>query len=48
MENSDVKLLSVKQAAEFIGVSVPTIRRWAQQKKLIGLKVGSRGDWRFT
>jgi excisionase family DNA binding protein len=48
MENNNEKLLSVQQAAVFLGVSVPTIRRWAQQKKLNGIKVGTRGDWRFT
>lgn len=42
------QLLSVKQAAIFLGVSVPTIRRWAQNNLLQGVKVGVRGDWRFT
>lgn len=41
-------LLSVHKAATFLGVSVTTIRRWAQQKKLNGVKLGTRGDWRFT
>lgn len=41
-------LLNVKQAAQFLGVNVGTIRRWARSKTLTGLKVGIRGDWRFT
>lgn len=41
-------LLNVKQAAEFLGVNVGTIRRWARAKVLTGIKVGIRGDWRFT
>lgn len=41
-------LLDVEQAADFLKVSMSTIRRWAQSKKLIALKVGIRGDWRFT
>jgi len=41
-------LLNVQQAAEFLGVNVGTIRRWARSKALTGLKVGIRGDWRFT
>jgi len=41
-------LLNVHKAATFLGVSVTTIRRWAQQKKLNGVKLGTRGDWRFT
>lgn len=48
LENSRLNLLDVKQAADFLKVSVSTIRRWAQNKELIGLKVGFRGDWRFT
>ncbi len=42
------KMLNVRQAAAFLGVSVNTIRRWAQNKKITGLKIGTRGDWRFT
>ncbi len=48
MENVTAELLNVQQAAHFLNVSVSTIRRWAQQKKLNGVKVGSRRDWRFT
>lgn len=42
------KLLNVTQAAQFLGVNPGTIRRWARSKALHGLKVGIRGDWRFT
>jgi len=48
MDDTTHELLNVQQAARFLAVSVSTIRRWAQQKKLNGLKVGIRGDWRFT
>ncbi|MDQ3098305.1 MAG: helix-turn-helix domain-containing protein [bacterium] len=41
-------LLNVHKAADFLGVSVTSIRRWAQQGKLKGTKLGIRGDWRFT
>lgn len=44
----ETELLNVQQASKLIGVSPKTIRRWAQQKKVRGLKVGTRGDWRFT
>jgi len=47
MSSNQVELLNVGQAAKFLTVGVSTIRRWAQLKKLHGLKVGSRGDWRF-
>jgi excisionase family DNA binding protein len=42
------KLFDVQQAAELLGVNPGTIRRWAQSGTLKGLKVGVRGDWRFT
>lgn len=48
MSSNRVQLLNVQQAATFLSVGVSTIRRWAQQKKLHGLKVGTRGDWRFS
>ena len=41
------KYLSCQQAADYLGVSVKTIRRWAQSGILEGRKVGSRGDWRY-
>lgn len=48
IENDSQQLLNVHQAASFLTVSVTTIRRWAQSGKIIGTKVGIRGDWRFT
>lgn len=42
------QLLNVHEAAAFLGVNPGTIRRWAQSKIITGLKVGLRGDWRFT
>ncbi len=44
----ETELLNVQQASKLIGVSPKSIRRWAQTKKVRGLKVGTRGDWRFT
>lgn len=41
-------LFSVKEAAEKLRVTTKTIRRWAQKHTLPGMKVGPRGDWRFT
>lgn len=46
--NNTNHLLNVTQAAKFLGVNVGTIRRWARSKVLTGLKVGIRGDWRFS
>jgi len=41
-------LLNIQQSAAFLGISASTIRRWAKTNQLNGIKVGTRGDWRFT
>lgn len=41
-------LIGCLQASQYLGVSVKTVRRWAQSGQLRGSKVGSRGDWRFS
>lgn len=48
MKSEESQLLNVQKAAIFLGVNANTIRRWAKKGKLKGVKVGSRGDWRFT
>jgi len=45
---SNADLLTVQEAADFLGVNPGTIRRWAQSSELRGLKIGVRGDWRFS
>lgn len=47
-QNEIEKLLNVHGAASFLTVSVTTIRRWAQTGKIVGTKIGIRGDWRFA
>ena len=47
MDSEASELFTIQKAAKFLGVSSGTIRRWAQQGTLVGIKVGSRGDWRF-
>ncbi len=42
------ELLNVQQAASFLGVNPATIRRWAKTQQLLAVRIGSRGDWRFT
>jgi PAS domain S-box-containing protein len=48
MQNKESQFLNVQQSAVFLGVKVSTIRLWARTHKIKGVKVGSRGDWRFT
>jgi excisionase family DNA binding protein len=43
----NLQLLNVNQAAHFLGVHAATIRRWAYAKRIKGVKIGVRGDWRF-
>ncbi len=42
------ELLTLRQAATFLGVHPRTVRRWASNHQLQGRQVGTRGDWRFT
>jgi len=44
----DSQFFNVQKSALFLDVNPNTIRRWAQQGMLKGVKIGSRGDWRFT
>lgn len=48
MYNKKFELFDVHKAAQFLDVSLKSIRRWAQKGKLRGIKVGLRGDWRFA
>ena len=48
MTQEEPTLLTVSQAASFLGVHPNTIRRWAQCNQLKGRHLGTRGDWRFT
>ena len=48
MKNTiEPELLNVQKAGAFLGVNPGTIRRWAKTGMLSGIKVGTRGDWRF-
>lgn len=48
MAQDEPQLLNVQKAAAYLGVSPSAIRQWAVSSKLKGIKIGSRGDWRFT
>jgi PAS domain S-box-containing protein/excisionase family DNA binding protein len=47
MTNTTTRL-NISDAASYLGVKPKTIRRWAKDGKIGGVKVGSRGDWKFT
>ncbi len=42
---SQKPVMSLKEAAEFLGLSVPTVRDMAERNELPGRKLGTR--WRF-
>lgn len=50
MNNDKDELLTLKKAAEMLGVSTQTLRRWDKDGKLTAVRVGFRGgmgDRRF-
>lgn len=42
MSESDIQLVSLKQAAKLLGLSVSTLRAWAASGKLTTVKVGDK------
>lgn len=40
-------IITVKQAADLVGVHVNTIRRWEKQGRILSTRVGTRNDRRF-
>lgn len=47
INNSLTRLYNCCTAARYLGVTPKTVRKWAQTGSLPGIKIGSRGDWRF-
>lgn len=41
------KLIRISQAAEILGVSVSTLRRWDDEGKLKSIRIGSNGNRRY-
>lgn len=41
------KLLSIQEAADFLGVHPETLRRWDREGRLTAIKVGERGDRKY-
>jgi len=41
------KLLSIQEAADFLGVNPETLRRWDRTGKLVAIKMGDRGDRKY-
>lgn len=47
MDNQN-DLISIQEAAEMLGVHPETLRRWDRSGKLKAIKIGERGDRRFS
>lgn len=41
------QLYSPKEVANMLGVETNTVREWLKSKKLKGIKIGDRGQWRI-
>lgn len=44
---NQIKLISIKQASELLGVTPLTLRRWDKSGRLKSIRVGSREDRRY-
>lgn len=42
-----MKLLKANEVADMLGVTVGTIKTWAKNKSLIGIRMGASGRWCF-
>lgn len=42
------KLITIKEASEYIGVHTTTLRRWEKQGELKPFRIGNRKDRRYT
>jgi len=42
-----IKLLRIREAAEMLGVSTETLRRWDNEGRLKAVRIGNRGDRRY-
>ena len=45
--DEEIKLLRIKEAAEMLGISTETLRRWDRKGKLPAVRVSERGDRRY-
>ncbi|HET8912676.1 MAG TPA: ATP-binding protein [Ktedonobacteraceae bacterium] len=48
MAQEEPQIINVQEAAEILGVSPTTIRRWAQERKIEGKQSRKSGEWLFT
>ena len=44
---SDEIIMTSREVAAFLRVSVSAVRRWTREGSLKGQRLGGKGDWRF-
>ena len=42
------RLMKIKEASEYLGVHSSTLRRWEEQGCIVPIRIGKRGDRRYT
>lgn len=42
------KLIRISQAAEMLGISISTLRRWDNEGKLKSVRINSKGNRRYN
>ncbi len=42
------RLITLKQACELLGVHPNTLRNWEKEGKIASIRIGTRGDRRYT
>jgi len=42
-----IRLLRIKEAAEILGISTATLRKWNKEGKLKAVRISARGDRRY-
>lgn len=42
-----IRLLRIKEAAEILGISTATLRKWDKEGKLRAVRISARGDRRY-
>ncbi|TAL50094.1 MerR family transcriptional regulator [Patescibacteria group bacterium] len=48
MPTQEAKLITIREAAELLGVHPETLRRWDNEGKLKAVRVGERGHRRYN
>ena len=48
MPTQETKLITIREAAEMLGVHQETLRRWDNEGKLKAVRVGERGHRKYS